>query len=83
MTRIIAYNILEGNGYNEKDVELLAEEFTMLVREHKKMKIALEFYADKKNWETPSTGFAVQYDPEPSPVKKDNGFMASMVLESL
>jgi predicted ATPase len=31
---------------------------------------ALAFYSVPENWRTPSTGFAVQYDPLPSPVAK-------------
>lgn len=41
---------------------------------------ALRFYAKPSNWESPSTGFAAQYDPEPSPVDKDRGTMAVMAL---
>ena len=38
-----------------------------------KYREALEFYADPANWQSPSHGFALQYDPEPSPVEKDKG----------
>jgi len=41
---------------------------------------ALRFYADPENWETPSTGFAVQYDPEPDAVGRDKGEKARAVL---
>jgi hypothetical protein len=34
------------------------------------MREALSFYADPANWRSPSSGFALQYDPEPSPVDK-------------
>jgi hypothetical protein len=33
---------------------------------------ALRFYADPKNYASPSEGFALQYDPEPSKIKLDN-----------
>jgi hypothetical protein len=41
-----------------------------LLVENAKLRAALEFYADKANWSSPSRGFALQYDPEPSPVQK-------------
>lgn len=41
---------------------------------------ALQFYADPKNWRSPSSGFAAQYDPEPSPVSKDAGKAAREAL---
>jgi hypothetical protein len=50
------------------------------------LKTTLEFYADKDNRRSPSTGFAAQYDPEPSPMSKDDGSRARAalyVLESL
>jgi hypothetical protein len=31
------------------------------------------FYADEGNWRSPSKGFALQYDPEPSAFQKDRG----------
>jgi hypothetical protein len=43
----------------------------------------LEFYANEKNWQSPSTGFAAQYDPEPSPIDKDMGLMARLALKDL
>jgi len=44
---------------------------------------ALAFYAEEKNWESPSSGFALQYDPELSPIKKDRGERARDVLNML
>jgi hypothetical protein len=41
---------------------------------------ALAFYANPDNWRSPSTGFAAQYDPEPSPVDKDQGERARVAL---
>lgn len=40
-----------------------------LVMENERLRTALGFYADPRNWKSPSTGFAAQYDPEPSPIK--------------
>jgi hypothetical protein len=34
------------------------------------------FYADEGNWCSPSKGFALQYDPEPSAFQKDRGAAA-------
>jgi len=45
-----------------------------------KNRVALEFYAEKKNWNSPSTGFSVQYDPEQSAVDKDRGEIARAAL---
>lgn len=42
---------------------------------------ALKFYADPNNWQSPSKGFALQYDPEPSPIKKDGGKLARNALK--
>lgn len=42
---------------------------------------ALRFYADPKNWESPSSGFALQYDPEPSAVRTDWGARARAITE--
>ncbi len=33
----------------------------------------MEFYVNKSNWRSPSTGFALQYDPIDSPVEADKG----------
>ena len=41
---------------------------------------ALAFYADSKNWRSPSSGFAAQYDPRPSPVSEDWGIRARKAL---
>ena len=43
----------------------------------------LQFYALVKNWISPSTGFALQYDPEKSPIQEDMGAKASKYLEML
>lgn len=44
------------------------------------LRAALAFYADRQNWMSPSTGFAAQYDPEPSLVKADWGAIARRAL---
>lgn len=41
---------------------------------------ALAFYADSKNWQSPSSGFQAQYDPRPSPVSADHGIRARKAL---
>ena len=41
---------------------------------------ALRFYAKKDNWISKSEGFLMQYDPEPSAIKKDKGQRARKVL---
>lgn len=45
-----------------------------------RLREALAFYADAANWQSPSTGFALQYDPEPSPVARDRGRKARASL---
>jgi hypothetical protein len=40
----------------------------------------LAFYAESKNWQSPSSGFAAQYDPRPSPVREDWGIRARKAL---
>ena len=42
---------------------------------------ALMFYANYENWKSPSKGFALQYDPEPSKVNKYRGSVAQTALE--
>ena len=51
-----------------------------LEQERDRLREALALYAEPKNWVTPSTGFAVQYDPEPSPVDADHGATARRAL---
>lgn len=45
------------------------------------LEMALRFYANPKNWESPSTGFASQYDPEPSPVERVGAKLARNALK--
>lgn len=51
-----------------------------LVSENKKLREVLAFYGDVKNWRSPSTGFALQYDPIPSAIRADNGSRARTAL---
>jgi hypothetical protein len=44
------------------------------------LETALAFYAKKENWSSSSTGFALQYDPEPAPVQRDRGSLAMKTL---
>ena len=44
------------------------------------MQAELSFYADERNWRSPSTGFALQYDREPSPIQRDRGARARALL---
>jgi len=44
---------------------------------------ALRFYGYPANWQTPSSGFATQYDPEPPAAERDGGQRARLTLESL
>jgi len=46
----------------------------------KALEEAVAFYADSKNWRSPSSGFAAQYDPSPSPVRADCGIRARNTL---
>jgi hypothetical protein len=44
------------------------------------LEAALAFYANIENWQSPSRGFALQYDPQPSPVSADRGGRALAAL---
>jgi hypothetical protein len=43
----------------------------------------LKFYADQKNWQSPSSGFLAHYDPENSPIDDDHGERALKALKYL
>lgn len=60
----------------------LEAEVKFMYAENKRLKASLEFYADKNNWQSPSTGFALQYDPVIAPCVLDKGDKARKVLES-
>lgn len=51
-----------------------------LLAEIERLRAALFFYADKATYETSSTGFAAQYDPNPEPITLDKGKRARMAL---
>ena len=53
---------------------------TELVELVLRLREGLSFYARRANWQSPSTGFALQYDPEPSPVDRDRGTRARALL---
>lgn len=40
-----------------------------LLAELKTARSIIAFFADEQNWQSPSSGFALQYDPEPSPIQ--------------
>jgi hypothetical protein len=44
---------------------------------------ALLFYYNPKNWRSRSTGFAAQYDPEPTEIEADGGRRAKEALKKL
>jgi hypothetical protein len=56
-------------------------ELANLIAEKHRLRKALEFYANQMNYMTPSTGFAIQYDPEPSAVSLDSGHIAREALK--
>ena len=41
----------------------------------------LKFYANPENWTSQSKGFALQYDPAPSPVHADKGAKARALVQ--
>jgi hypothetical protein len=45
-----------------------------------RLRRALAFYAEPGNWLSPSSGFALQYDPDPSPLDADRGELARLTL---
>ena len=71
-----------ANGGSCEPSTLLAHADALLAQatELAALREALKFYATPANWMTPSTGFALQYDPEPSPISKDSGQRARAAL---
>lgn len=66
----------------EAQAEALRAENERLKDANQKYKAVLAFYGDKRNWLSPTTdSFALQYDPEPSPVEKVGASLATKVLE--
>jgi len=47
-----------------------------------KLEKALAFYAKAKNWDSPSKGFALQYDPIIAAALMDEGAIARAALEA-
>lgn len=47
------------------------------------LETTLRFYGEAKNWQTPSSDFAAQYDPEPSPTDRDRGAQARAAVRAL
>jgi hypothetical protein len=58
-----------------------SEDIEYLHNEIARLRVALEFYATRKNWTSSSSGFALQYDPEPSATEKDRGAIARNALK--
>jgi hypothetical protein len=51
---------------------------------NKRYREALEIYAEDGNWQSPSKGFAIQYDPEPSLIRKmGNHLIAQKALKEV
>ena len=55
-------------------------DLSAVLASHDKLNKALAFYANSENWQSPSRGFAAQYDPQPSPVSADRGARALAAL---
>ena len=61
-------------------IKHLEDVIRLLEARIKALEAALEFYADSKNWQSPSSGFALQYDPQPPEVQRDRGRRALLAL---
>lgn len=61
-------------------IDRLTTERDAAERREQAMREALVFYAEQDNWRSPSTGFALQYDPEPPPIQRDRGERAARAL---
>jgi hypothetical protein len=72
LDRLVA---VESVGVMVKVADLAA-----LLASHDNLEVVLAFYADRRNWQSPSSGFALQYDPKPSPVSGDQGIRARAAL---
>lgn len=59
-----------------------ADQFTASQQEVARLREALTFYGTVANWHSPSTGFAAQYDPAPSPIDVDHGDQARAALST-
>lgn len=58
----------------------IGDAFRFAEREVARLRAALQFYADPLSYRSPSTGFELQYDPEPSPIARDRGRAAAKAL---
>jgi hypothetical protein len=70
-----------GFADNPAQVKKLASGYLALEARCASMREVLTFYGNRRNWLSPSTGFALQYDPEPSPLETDGGKRARAVLK--
>ena len=43
----------------------------------------LAFYADEETYKSDSSGFQLQYDPNPAPIEKDRGEKARQLMKAL
>lgn len=70
---IAMYDVGRLRGLLEARESQLAEQTeaaTRYLARINRLEAALDFYADPSNWASPSKGFALQYDPEPSPIQR-------------
>jgi hypothetical protein len=74
LDRLVA---LESVGVMVKVADL-----AVLLQSHDDLKAALTFYARSANWQSASSGFALQYDPQPSPASQDCGIRARAALDA-
>lgn len=63
------------------DAQLKFADVGALLAYKREVEEALTFYAAPENWKSPSTGFALQYDPKPSPIRLDQGSRARRLVE--
>jgi|SRR5690242_2381016 len=78
-----AFDDMETHLEQQAIAEFIAHARTdvpALLAEVARLRAALALYAEPRNWHSPSTGFALQYDPEPSPVQRDRGDAARAAL---
>jgi hypothetical protein len=57
-------------------------DLAFILASHDAMETALAFYANSENWKSPSSGFALQYDPQPAPARADYGIRARQALRA-
>lgn len=76
-------NYVEELNFKHAEKVMLEANNGFLRMENERLKVALEFYADKNNWQSPSTGFALQYDPVITPCLLDKGDIARKALRGV